>query len=54
MDTSSNTNNSNNTMEKELPFMYDIGMEDSTWVLTASMMIFTMQTGKKVVFFNGF
>ncbi|XP_063706513.1 putative ammonium transporter 2 [Culicoides brevitarsis] len=38
-------NSSNVTEEKELPWMYDIGIEDATWVLTASFIIFTMQTG---------
>lgn len=38
---------SNVTMEEgeELAWMYDIGIEDASWVLTASMIIFTMQTG---------
>lgn len=31
--------------EEELAWMYDIGIEDASWVLTASMIIFTMQTG---------
>ena len=49
MDSSSNVNKSNDTMGEEIPFMYDIGMEDGTWVLTASMIIFTMQTGKNII-----
>lgn len=41
------SNSSNVTLEEEeLEWMYDIGIEDATWVLTASMIIFTMQTGK--------
>lgn len=41
-------NSSNFTIEEEgeLEWMYDIGIEDASWVLTASMIIFTMQTGK--------
>lgn len=40
-------NNSTGTVEIWPP--YDIGIEDSCWILTASMIIFTMQTGKVYV-----
>lgn len=31
---------------EEIPSMYDITLEDANWILTASFIIFTMQTGK--------
>lgn len=43
---SANASNLTAEEEEELAWMYDIGIEDATWVLTASMIIFTMQTGK--------
>lgn len=42
-------NNSVNNTE-EIPPMYDIGLEDANWILTASFIIFTMQTGMKTIF----
>lgn len=32
-----------------IPGMYDLTVEDSNWVLTSSFIIFTMQTGKRVI-----
>lgn len=36
----------NGTDGSGLPWMYDIKLEDTNWIITSSFMIFTMQTGK--------
>ena len=32
--------------EMEIPAIYDMRLEDATWVLTSAFIIFTMQTGE--------
>ncbi len=31
------------------PWIYDLSWDDATWILTASFIIFTMQTGTQVL-----
>lgn len=39
-------NNQTNT----IPWLYDINTEDTNWIITSAFMIFTMQTGKLILF----
>lgn len=34
------------TKNESIPWLFDINIEDSNWIITSSFMIFTMQTGK--------
>lgn len=38
-----------NNYSEPLPWIYDISMEDTNWIITSSFMIFTMQTGKLIL-----
>lgn len=35
---------------EHIPWLYDIKLEDTNWIITSSFMIFTMQTGKLLYF----
>jgi len=38
---------SNQTVERNIPWLFQLGQEDSNWVMTSSFIILTMQTGDK-------
>lgn len=35
--------------ELDIPAIYDMRLEDATWVLTSAFIIFTMQTGEFIL-----
>lgn len=37
--------NVTNIETQSIPWVFDINIEDSNWIITSSFMIFTMQTG---------
>lgn len=37
--------NVSNVSTRNIPWLFDINIEDSNWIITSSFMIFTMQTG---------
>lgn len=37
--------NFTNVGNQSIPWVFDINIEDSNWIITSSFMIFTMQTG---------
>lgn len=47
---SSNISDFNETdfqKENDIPSMYNITIEDASWIMTSAFIIFTMQTGNK-------
>lgn len=35
-----------NATEDEIPWLYNLNQDDTSWIMTSSFIIFTMQTGK--------
>ena len=45
---SNNSNSSEPPGDQAGPWIYDLSWDDATWILTASFIIFTMQTGMTI------
>lgn len=44
--TSASVENGTNASSTSVPWLYDLTVDDTTFVMTSSFIIFTMQTGK--------